>query len=245
MLAFMGLLLLVMLLSHPRFLARLMASFKRSQTKQKTYSFDTPPHSATPLQDHEQKPAGGGDLKRGWVLRAGNKRFSTDDNRSAKSDPFASPFDEVEFSSNLSAPAYSPPPHIVPLLHHLPFSSTLLYAPFAKLPRAIASSVSLSELYIILGYLVLNAFALIWRSDVTPTTKEKGYGYDFYRTGLVALTQFPIAVALGVRGNLIGLCIGKGYEKLKRLHKIVGRVLFLAATLHTMFYRELPSAILA
>jgi hypothetical protein len=91
---------------------------------------------------------------------------------------------------------------------------------------------------LIVGYLLLNAFALIWRSDITPTTKVKGYGYDFYRTGLVAITQLPLAVGLGVRGNIVGLCVGKGYEKLKRLHKIVGRVLFLAATLHTVFYCE-------
>lgn len=238
MLAYLALLFLVMLLSHPRFLARLMASIRRLPARKKTpYAFDTPPHSATPLQDHVKNPIGGGDLRQGWVLREGQRK-EINDMASIKSDPFASPFDDNEISSSLSSPVFSPPPHFVPVPQHVPYSSTLYLAPFAKLPRAIASSVTLSELYIIIGYLLLNAFALIWRSDITPTTKNKGYGYDFYRSGLVAITQLPLVVALGVRGNIIGLCVGKGYEKLKRLHKIVGRVFFLAATLHTMFYCE-------
>lgn len=237
MLAYMALLLLVMLLSHPRFLARLLASLRRpAAAKKAKYSFDTPPSSATPLQVHTTKPVGGGDLRQGWVLREGKRQRSVNDTASINSDPFASPFDDVNTLPSLSSAVSTPPPHIVPLPQHLPFSSTLYFAPFARLPRAIASSVSLSELYIIVGYLILNGFALVWRSDVTPTTENKGYGYDFYRTGLVATTQLPLVVALGVRGNIIGLCVGKGYEKLKRLHKIVGRVFFLAATLHTMFY---------
>jgi ferric-chelate reductase len=61
---------------------------------------------------------------------------------------------------------------------------------------------------------------------------------DFIRTGLVALAQIPLVVALGVKGNLLGLCVGMGYEKMKAFHKIVGRVIFLAATLHVALYRE-------
>ena len=55
---------------------------------------------------------------------------------------------------------------------------------------------------------------------------------------MVALVHVPMVIALGVRGNLVGLCVGKGYERLKVFHKLVGRILFLCATLHTAFYSE-------
>jgi len=189
-----------------------MASMHRP--KRHSSGIDTPPCSATPLQRDHQVIIGGGDLRTGWLLREGKAV-----------NPFA-----------LDSASLKPPPHITPLLHHLPFSWALLYAPFAKLPRSFSSRATLSELYIIVAYLVVVAFALIWRSDISPTTETKGYGYDFMRTGLTAMAHIPWAVALGVRGNLVGLCVGKGYERLKRLHKIVGRVLFLAATLHTFFW---------
>jgi ferric-chelate reductase len=241
MLTAMALLVLVMLLIHPRFLVRLMASLHRRKqvTEKRPYAYNSPPDSTTSLQQTTtiKKQVGGGDLRSGWVLLAGKELPPAIDNNSIKSDPFASSYD-LNVGVCSSPPTQLPPPHVVPLLQHIPFSSTLLWAPFAKLPRWIASSVKLGELYLILGYLIANAFAMIWRSDITPTTADKGYGYNFQRTGLVAMIQIPLVVALGVRGNIVGLCVGKGYEKLKRLHKIVGRVLFLAATLHTAFYRE-------
>ena len=208
MLTGLGLVVLVAILAHPRFLARLMASIHRTKHSS---GHESPPCSATPLQHKVRLPIGGGDLRSGWLLKGGKTGVTLD-------------------------PTFTPPPHITPLQQHLPFSSVLLFAPFAWLPRWLSCRASLSEVCIIAAYLVVVAFALIWRSDVTPTTDTKGYGYDFNRTGLTAMVHIPWAVALGVRGNIVGLCVGKGYERLKRLHKIVGRVLFLAATLHTLFW---------
>jgi hypothetical protein len=55
------------------------------------------------------------------------------------------------------------------------------------------------------------------------------------------MVQIPLVIALGVRGNIIGLCVGKGYERLKTFHKIVGRVCFLSSGLHTAFWSKSPS----
>lgn len=232
-----------MIVSHTRFLARLFASMHSSKkggisSRQAAYPFDT---AGTGSQKVE-RVVGGGDLTTGWVLKAGETRttlLSPITPYSEKMDPFASPLDgPANHFPQTSSPTQYPPPHITPLLSHLPFANNLHFAPFSRLPNVFATRANLITLYFIVCYLLLISFALIWRSDITPLTKEKGYGADFYRSGLVALAQIPLVTALGVRGNILGLCIGKSYEKLKIFHKIVGRMLFLSATAHVVFYRK-------
>jgi hypothetical protein len=157
-----------------------------------------------------------------------------------KHNPFATPFDDAitPASTSFRRPTLLPPPHITPLVHNLPFSSTLHFSPFASLPSPFSSSVTLARLYLVAAYFVLVIIALVWQSDLSPTTKTKGEGADYLRSGLVALAQIPVVVALGVKGNLLGLCAGLGYERMKAFHKIVGRVIFFAATLHVALFCE-------
>ena len=239
--ALMGILLLIMVISHPRFLARWFA----------TRSYKPPPKSSL-LEKGGQQPrrAGGGDLEKGWTLRSGKKTVS-DDGSSwlASSDPFKDPVwmprfpDQHRHSfigptpSTTPAPTLTPPPHMSPLLSGLPFASALLMAPFARLPFHLGTSLKIPQIAVIVVYLAFIGLAMIWKSDVNPVD---GYAEDFMRTGWVAMSQIPIVIGLGVRANLFGLCVGKGYERLKVFHKIVGRVVFLSSTLHVSFYRELP-----
>ncbi|WVQ95159.1 hypothetical protein IAU59_002253 [Kwoniella sp. CBS 9459] len=251
-LAFAGLLALCMIISHPRFLARLFASLKSEDRPAPLPTSRFPFNSSRISLDGAalERKVGGGGLRQGWSLRRGeNKTLLNDDIQrrpqspvSTKSDPFASPLDEksrVAFPTiepTTPPPHLYPPPHIVPLLSNLPFSSSLLFTPFSRLPNPFKSYLTLSQLYLVKGYCILISFALIWRSDLSPATKDKGYGGDFMRSGLVSMAQIPLAIALGVRGNIIGLCVGKGYERLKVFHKIVGRLTFLAATVHAAAY---------
>ncbi|WWC63529.1 uncharacterized protein I303_106132 [Kwoniella dejecticola CBS 10117] len=255
-LAFAGLLVLCMIISHPRFLARLFASLPSSSSSsrsKKNASVRIYPYSQQSLESLQPKrEVSGGDLSQGWYLRKGrNSRIeisspSTTPDTCSKKDPFssASAFDEkslspntLDSSSSFPSPIYYPPPHIIPLLNHLPFSSTFQFlTPLSILPSHLKSFLTLPQLYLVIGYLVLNGFALIWKSDLSPASKDKGYGSDWMRSGLVATAQIPLTVALGVRGNIIGLCVGKGYERLKVYHKIVGRVVFLASTIHGAAY---------
>ncbi|WRT68624.1 uncharacterized protein IL334_005602 [Kwoniella shivajii] len=254
-LAFAGLLLLCMIISHPRFLARLFASLHSSSKTQKDTSVKVYPYTPESLKAlHVKRTPGGGDLKKGWLLRKGQDKqiqlqspLNTPSSVHSKTDYFASPVSEKALSpininvpsissTTSSPPTFYPPPHMVPLLHNLPFQSTLLLTPFSRLPSHLKSYLTLPQLYIITGYLILTAFALVWKSDLSPQTKDKGYGADWMRSGLVATCQIPLVIALGVRGNIIGLCVGKGYERLKVYHKIVGRVVFLASTVHAAAY---------
>lgn len=243
MLAFAVLLLLCMLFTHNRFLARLFASKRRKASTSRFQQYA----SDLPINGNSRRPIGGGDLFTGWLLKKGfgaRLPLSPMDDMALKSNPFASPLDRpvtpitpMTPSTPLpSSPASRPPPHIIPFIQYLPFSSILYWAPLSRFPSPFASPANLCALVLISLYLALCGFALIWRSDITPTTDDKGYGYDFMRTGLVAVTQIPLVVALGVRGNIVGLCVGKGYEKLKIFHKIVGRILFLSASLHSAFH---------
>ncbi|OCF32667.1 hypothetical protein I316_05588 [Kwoniella heveanensis BCC8398] len=247
-LAFAGLLALCMIISHPRFLARLFASLKSEDRLTSPSSAINPLHAALDSPVTERSVGGGG-LRQGWFLRRGenksnNIQFShrpLHSPISTKSDPFASPLDEKSrlafpVAQSTPAPRLYPPPHIVPLLFNLPFSSSLLFTPFSRLPNPFKSYLTVTQLYLVVGYCILISFALIWKSDLSPATKDKGYGGDFMRSGLVSMAQIPLAIALGVRGNIIGLCVGKGYERLKVFHKIVGRLTFLAATVHSVAY---------
>ena len=245
MLAFAMILVFCMLISHPRFLARLFASMplrKHPSSPRKISAYPSDPTSPSAVA-HKMtlRVVGGGGLFEGWILRKGDQRLGLS-SAHEKADPFASPFDDISLHTPTHpGPHLYPPPHIVPLLTYLPSSSTLLVAPFSRLPNPFRSSAAFVQLSLIVVYLILIAVALVWRSDITPTTKEKGYGSDFGRSGLVAITQIPLVIALGVRGNVIGLCVGKGYERLKVFHKVVGRVFFLSSFLHGAFYSELLS----
>ncbi len=244
MLAFATLLVICMLIAHPRFLARLFASLpQREQTRAKreptTNPFDVRGDMGAVSNEKAERVVGGGGLAEGWILREGEERTHLISPLGEKCDPFSSSVDDLSLDpANKATPHLYPPPHITPLLTHLPLSSTFVAAPFSRLPNPFRSSATLVQVYFIAVYLALVALALIWKSDVTSTTKTKGYGNDFARSGLVAVAQVPLVVALGVRGNLIGLCLGKGYERLKIFHMVVGRVLFLAATLHVAFFSE-------
>ncbi|WWC90475.1 uncharacterized protein L201_005411 [Kwoniella dendrophila CBS 6074] len=266
-LAFAGLLVLCMIISHPRFLARLFASLPTKKNQNTSVKVKVLPYSKESLESVNQlqetkREVSGGDLSQGWFLKRGEieNRIQIDSplttaglsDTCSKKDPFASQFEEKlrnvqpiitkyqqQQQSENQVPVYYPPPHIIPLLEYLPFSSKfLLFTPFSKLPAKLhlKSYLTLPQIYLIGGYLILNCFALIWKSDLTPSSKDKGYGSDWMRSGLVATAQIPLTIALGVRGNIIGLCVGKGYERLKVYHKIVGRIVFLASTIHGAAY---------
>lgn len=224
-LALGGILLLCAFLSYNRFIARLLASTQKvpaSQERAEKLNLES---------GGQARIIGGGDLKTGWRLSRGIKSTATFD--TSATDPFA---DIPLAIPSKSAPTLLPPPHLPPLIHNLPFAPSLLFTPFSKFPLYLRSSVTLSRLYLATCYVVLLIVAITWKSNLGPTTPVSGYGRDFARTGNLAVAQIPIVIALGVKGNLVGLAIGVGYEKLKILHKLAGRMIFVCSTVHVGYF---------
>lgn len=197
-------------------------------------------HQQLQLQETRERVVAGGDLDRGWILKKGSAgrrahvggadaAFASENDL----DPFASASHDPNSPMNVML---SPPPHIAAMEGRLPFARFLEAAPFSRFPSFAATRANIATMAIIVIYLLFCVFALAYQSRVLPPKKGHGYGSDFQRSGLVAMSQIPIAIALGVRGNIIGLTIGKGYDRLRIFHKVVGRVVFLGSLLHTVLY---------
>lgn len=235
-----------MIIVHPEFLARLFASMRRKRVEhaedlaRPSYVFDMQAKKNQQQQDVVAAPrvVAGGDLWTGWFLRAG-KKGTTSAFRAGGSSTAVDRFPpNTESGKNGVQPrsALAPPPHIAPLTSRLPFGSYLDKAPFARWASPFTTRASVSSLIVIAIYLAMTLVACIYKSNVAKKTSAHGYGEDYTRTGLVAMVQVPLVIALGVRGNIIGLATGQGYDRLRIFHKIVGRVCFVCCAIHTIFY---------
>lgn len=166
----------------------------------------------------------GGGLFTGWIFRGG-KQVSP-----------ASTMLSSTMSSRGPTPPNVPPPREQNLLAKLPMAHLRNVAPLSKLPDVFASPINLVGFALVLCYLVIVGLCMIFRSDLSAPEGNSGYGNDFARTGLLAAAQLPLVFLLGTRNNLLALLVGRSYEKLKVLHKIVGKLIFLCSTLHVAFF---------
>lgn len=251
MYAFTILLFICSVIQSPRFIARLYASLP-GRKRQEQSDFQPPsaiPHSAIALthsRQQVQRQVGGGGVFSGWFLRKGqlptglssptleSKEAFSDNAYGDIQSPGTGPVSD-------ETPSLLPPPHVNPILNHLPFARWVHGAPFLSLPAPFGSLMHMPQLVVIALYLAVCITALLWKTNPLPPTAARPFGNDFQRSGLVGMVQIPLVIALGVRGNIIGLCVGKGYERLKTFHKIVGRVCFLATGLHVAFWSKSPS----
>ncbi|TDL20532.1 hypothetical protein BD410DRAFT_366096 [Rickenella mellea] len=69
---------------------------------------------------------------------------------------------------------------------------------------------------------------------------------DLGRPGFLSVAQIPVAVALAMKNNIIGVLLGVGYVKLNTLHQWAGFVVVVAAHLHGVpwFYRYANAGVL-
>jgi ferric-chelate reductase len=245
MYAFTAILALCVMIQQPRFIARVFASLpgRRRPIQDNIPPNSAIPHSAIALNyNRVQVPrrVSGGEIFQGWFLRKGQPS-ATLISPTIESKEVFTPYGDGNMQSPspsplAEAPSFIPPPHVNPILNHLPFARWIHSAPFLSLPAPFGSLVHMPQFFIIGLYLAVCITALLWKTNPLPPTAARPYGNDFQRSGLVGMVQIPLVIALGVRGNIIGLCVGKGYERLKTFHKIVGRVCFLATGLHVAFW---------
>ncbi|GMK55927.1 hypothetical protein CspeluHIS016_0209830 [Cutaneotrichosporon spelunceum] len=234
----------IMVLEHPRFLTRWFASMHRRRTAaaeeaaRPAYAFDLAHQKRMEQTTAMPRIVGGGDLNKGWVLRSGRKDALLAS--AATVDPADNPLQSTHSlppGVQTDRSPLAPPPHMAPITSRLPWASVFETEPFARLPFGLHTRADLKTIIIAVLYLVACTFACTYKSVLhPPKAKVSGYGSDYARTGSIAMSQVPVAIALGVRGNIIGLLIGKGYDRLRILHKIAGRIIFVASTIHSAYF---------
>ncbi|CAK9781973.1 hypothetical protein CC85DRAFT_286980 [Cutaneotrichosporon oleaginosum] len=240
-------LVIVMLFEHPRFLARWFASMHRPRTPaaeeaaRPAYEFDMAHQKRIENATAMPRVVGGGDLNKGWILRRGRANAPPP----VASTPTMGTNATNPLKATRSLPAgvqtdrstLAPPPHIAPITARLPWASFLQREPFANLPWGLHTRADLKTIIVAVVYIVACTLACTYKSVLhPPKARVSGYGSDYARTGSIAMGQAPVAIALGVRGNVIGLLLGKGYNHIRILHKIAGRIVFVGSMLHSVFF---------
>ncbi|KAG5640475.1 hypothetical protein DXG03_008380 [Asterophora parasitica] len=91
----------------------------------------------------------------------------------------------------------------------------------------ISPGFSVSQAFIVVFYLASLCYAGFYKSS--PFS-------DPVRTGWVAVAQLPFVFALAAKNNILGMLLGFTYEKLNYLHRFVGRLVVIAANIHSLGY---------
>jgi predicted ferric reductase len=234
------------LFSLSRFLVRLYSSIGRKQgaigkSSSKsglTYAFTDGPNAVAKSQPQMgDRIVSGGDLWKGWFLQRG--RLGSTGRRPEGEDPFSC--DNCTAALPCGDRAHlAPPPHFNVGTSYLPFSWIWTSAPLARMPSFLYTTVELRLLVIVLVYSIFCIVALFYKCDFGPqppaNLMKYGPGRNFKRSGIIAVTQLPVVLALGVRGNIPGLVIGKSYDHLRIIHKVSGRICFAASAIHSIGY---------
>ncbi|EIW68440.1 hypothetical protein TREMEDRAFT_74287 [Tremella mesenterica DSM 1558] len=263
-LAVLLLVVLVIIAIHVPFIARLYASVAPLLHSPSSNLHTHLQKASFSEAARRHRVVGGGGLFTGWILRSSPKHLAqAHQHSSALSRPsrplgpcstqpsptFSSDFypfngdsdkEHTRYPSKpelpIAHPQFTPPPREGSLLSYIPNAQYRYLAPFTLLPSHFGTSLNLAGIAAILLYLVVLLLCMVYRSDVGGTMKGKGYGNDFARTGLLGAAQIPLVFLLGCKNSPLGLVLGRGYEKLKVFHKVVGRTAFLCATLHVGFF---------
>jgi predicted ferric reductase len=243
MCALAGLFAFAFLMALPRFLARFYASVHPSRKAPKhdasrpNYAFEAGLHEKMHSVEAGVRKVSGGDLWKGWFLRSG--RPGSIGRRSAGDDPFECG-NCTDVLSPTSRADLAPPPHMRPVTSRLPGAWIWTAAPFSNMPWFLYTSAETRTLFLVAAYLGFCIAAMVYKCDLGPQPPKElmpyGPGYNFKRSGVIAMTQIPVAIALGVRGNIPGLALGKSYDRMRIIHKVSGRVMFFAGAFHSIGY---------
>lgn len=125
-----------------------------------------------------------------------------------------------------AVPYNFPAPRITPA--HFPSLRTILYPVSGQFSMRILGY-SAGQAIILSAYAILIAIGILLYCD--PVTNAK-------RAGWIAMSQIPVSVALAGKNSLIGLLVGKGYEKLNYLHRWIGQLMFIGILFHVVSFRK-------
>jgi hypothetical protein len=109
---------------------------------------------------------------------------------------------------------------------HLPSWSSLLHPVSTWLANPLLG-LSRGAVLILIVYGLWNTIWLFAFSSVVTNLR---------RAGFISVAQYPISFALGTKNSLVGLFVGRSYEKLNYLHRWVGRIMYAACVFHVVGY---------
>ncbi|TFK37001.1 hypothetical protein BDQ12DRAFT_608543 [Crucibulum laeve] len=110
---------------------------------------------------------------------------------------------------------------------HVASCTRLLRGVLAPLRLRITPGFSIAQVILLSLYFYVLVYAAFYKSN--PFT-------DPMRTAWLAIGQLPFVFAFAAKNNVLGALIGLGYEKLNFLHRFVGRLVVLAANIHSIYY---------
>ncbi|KAF9479536.1 hypothetical protein BDN70DRAFT_688824 [Pholiota conissans] len=110
---------------------------------------------------------------------------------------------------------------------HISTCPRVLRPLLAPLRMRIAPGFSTTQFIILVVYFYVLVYAGFYRSNIFS---------DPVRTGWIAVSQLPFVFAFAQKNNVLGSLLGYGYEKLNFLHRFAGRIVLIAANLHSLRY---------
>ncbi|KAF8154708.1 hypothetical protein B0H34DRAFT_717545 [Crassisporium funariophilum] len=153
-------------------------------------------------------------------------------------DAYPPPSASKEHSTDDSHTLYTHAPHVLRVTEkgapvsmnyppHIPSCIKPLRPLLTPLRSRIAPGFSVAQLLILSIYFYCLLYASFYRSNIFT---------DSARTGWISVAQMPLVFAFAQKNNILGSFIGFGYEKLNFLHRFAGRVVVLAANVHSLHY---------
>ncbi|ESK85768.1 putative iron reductase [Moniliophthora roreri MCA 2997] len=143
-----------------------------------------------------------------------HRDLSTDNshNRSPRS------YQRVDDKGRPIVPSY--PPHVS--------SCPKLLRPLLRmLRRRIAPGISIGKVLVMGLYFAIMLYPGFYQ--VNPFADPDRYGW-------IAVSQYPLALALAAKNSVLGSVLGVGYEKLNFMHRFIGKTIVLAANIHCLGY---------
>jgi len=118
-----------------------------------------------------------------------------------------------------------------PVVIHYPPHITSCIKPLRPLLTPLRARIlpgfSVGQLLLVLTYFYSLLYVAFYKSNILT---------DNARTGWIAVGQLPLLYVFAQKNNVLGSLLGFGYEKLNFLHRFAGRLVVLAANLHSLHY---------
>ncbi|KAF8628831.1 hypothetical protein AX17_005892 [Amanita inopinata Kibby_2008] len=110
---------------------------------------------------------------------------------------------------------------------HVPACPSFLRPLVGRLRTCIVPGLSDLQVLIMLTYFAILLYPFIYRSN---------FLIDEMPAAWIAISQLPFVFVFASKNNVLGWLLGVGYQRLNYLHRYIGRLVILAANIHSIGY---------